>query len=139
MKDRLARLSETLGVPDISPALSTFISTMIAAGIGPTAAKDLITRGYQLQLLEGSARSSEPDVPVQATDNKPSYEDLEAELHLLEEVCAFYANDEDRYIRSRGEPYGSIPTEVGMKARSARHRFNEREASAEADAGIEPA
>ena len=49
------------------------------------------------------------------------------ELHLLEEVCAFYANDEDAVLDDTGEPYGSIPTEVGMAARSARRRFQERE------------
>jgi hypothetical protein len=54
-------------------------------------------------------------------------EKLVAELHLLEEVCAFYANDEDRYLAGDGEPFGSIPTEVGLKARSARERFNQRE------------
>lgn len=53
-----------------------------------------------------------------------------AELHLLEEVCAFYANDEDRFNREGGEPFGSIPVEVGMKARQARERFIEREARA---------
>jgi hypothetical protein len=59
---------------------------------------------------------------------KPTYEELQAELWLLEEVCAFYANDEDRYLKADGaaEPY-CIPTEVGMKARSARKRFLERE------------
>lgn len=51
-----------------------------------------------------------------------------AELHLLEEVCAFYANDEDSFNREGGEPFGSIPVEVGMKARQARERFIEREA-----------
>lgn len=51
-----------------------------------------------------------------------------AELHLLEEVCAFYANDEDKFNREDGEPFGSIPVEVGMKARQARERFIEREA-----------
>lgn len=55
-------------------------------------------------------------------------EKLVAELHLLEEVCAFYANDEDRYLAGDGEPFGSFPTEVGLKARSARERFNKREA-----------
>jgi hypothetical protein len=60
---------------------------------------------------------------------KPTYEELQAELWLLEEVCAFYANDEDRYLKAEGlaEPYGLIPTPVGMKARSARKRFLERE------------
>jgi hypothetical protein len=56
-------------------------------------------------------------------------EKLVAELHLLEEVCAFYANDEDRYLEGDGEPFGSIPTEVGLNARSARERFNQREAA----------
>lgn len=55
-----------------------------------------------------------------------------AELHVLEEVCAFYANDEDSFNRKGGEPYGSIPTEVGMKARQARERFIEREEGATA-------
>lgn len=50
-----------------------------------------------------------------------------AELHIVEEVCAFYANDEDGFNREGGEPYGSIPTEVGMRARQARERFIERE------------
>jgi len=54
--------------------------------------------------------------------------DVEGELHLLEEVCAFYANDEDAAIDG-DEPYGSIPTEVGLKARSARKRFRDREAA----------
>lgn len=61
---------------------------------------------------------------------------VEAEMHLLEEVCAFYANDEDRFIKADGnaEPYGMIPTDVGMKARSARARFMAREQAAQ-DAG----
>jgi hypothetical protein len=56
-------------------------------------------------------------------------------LHLLEEVCAFYANDEDRFLKDDGEPYGSIPTEVGMVARAARARFNARERAAIATQG----
>lgn len=56
--------------------------------------------------------------------------ETEAELELLEEVCAIYAKDEDRYLKENGEPYGSIPTECGMKARSAAQRFYDREASA---------
>lgn len=44
----------------------------------------------------------------------------------LELVCAAYADDEDRFNRGAGEPYGSIPTEVGLVARSARRRFRER-------------
>jgi hypothetical protein len=60
-------------------------------------------------------------------DAPPTADDLLAELHLLEEVCAIYANDEDRYLRDDGEPY-CIPPEVGMKARSARARYNARAA-----------
>lgn len=52
-----------------------------------------------------------------------------AELHLLEEVCTFYTNDEDSFNREGGEPFGSIPVEVGMKARQARERFIQRDAS----------
>jgi hypothetical protein len=55
-------------------------------------------------------------------------EDMVGELYLLEEVCAWYASDEDRYLNEDGEPYGSFPTEVGLKARSARKRFEQREA-----------
>ena len=53
-----------------------------------------------------------------------------AEQHLLEEVCAFYSDDEDKFNREGGEPFGSIPVEVGMKARQARERFIERAAAA---------
>ncbi|AQU87386.1 hypothetical protein B0W47_07765 [Komagataeibacter nataicola] len=62
---------------------------------------------------------------------------VEAEMHLLEEVCAFYANDEDRFIKADGnaEPYGMIPTDVGMKARSARARFMAREQAAQEAGG----
>lgn len=62
---------------------------------------------------------------------------VEGEMHLLEEVCAFYANDEDRFINADGnaEPYGMIPTDVGMKARSARARFMAREKAAQAAGG----
>ncbi|EGG74647.1 hypothetical protein SXCC_04751 [Gluconacetobacter sp. SXCC-1] len=62
---------------------------------------------------------------------------VEAEMHLLEEVCTFYANDEDRFIKADGnaEPYGMIPTDVGMKARSARARFMAREQAAQEAGG----
>jgi hypothetical protein len=75
---------------------------------------------------------SEPCPDCNAAPAAPAgdAEDLQKELHLLEEVCAFYANDEDRYLKSDGEAYGSIPTEVGMKARAARRRFNDRAAQA---------
>ncbi|UTC28103.1 hypothetical protein GURKE_00710 [Brevundimonas phage vB_BpoS-Gurke] len=52
---------------------------------------------------------------------------LRAELHLLEEVCACYADDEDAYLDGHGEPFGSITTECGMKARQARARWRARE------------
>lgn len=52
---------------------------------------------------------------------------LKAELLLLEEVCARYADDEDAYLDGVGEPFGSITTECGMKARQARARWRRRE------------
>ncbi|ACY33420.1 hypothetical protein [Comamonas thiooxydans] len=67
-------------------------------------------------LDEGRARAA----PAVGTSNAV------AEVHLLEEVCARYADDEDRYLAGNGEAYGSIPTEAGMKARAARKRFNSR-------------
>lgn len=56
-------------------------------------------------------------------------ETLEAELALLDEVCARYADDEDRTIRGHSEPFGTISTECGLKARAARKRFRDREAA----------
>lgn len=56
-------------------------------------------------------------------------ERAEAEIALLDEVCARYADDEDACLDGRGEPFGSITVECGMKARTARHRFKEREAA----------
>lgn len=53
--------------------------------------------------------------------------DALAELHLLEEVCAAYADDEDRYLNGKGEPYCVAP-EAGIKARAARRRFRDRAA-----------
>ena len=58
-----------------------------------------------------------------------------AEMHLLEEVLAFYVKDEDRYLKGEGEPYGSIPTDVGLKARSAARRFHAREQAAKHEGG----
>jgi hypothetical protein len=55
------------------------------------------------------------------------------EWELMQEVLAFYANDEDRTLREEGEPYGSIPTEVGIKARQHRASFQRREAAAKPD------
>lgn len=39
-------------------------------------------------------------------------------------ALSFYADDEDRYLKGEGEPYGSIPTEVGAVARRAREQHN---------------
>lgn len=55
-------------------------------------------------------------------------DDLIRQLELLDDTLALYATDEDRFLRSQGEPYGSIPTEAGMVARSARYRVQLREA-----------
>lgn len=58
----------------------------------------------------------------------PASDELLSELHLLEEVCARYTDDEDAYLRDEGEPFGTISTECGLKARAARKRYLEREA-----------
>lgn len=50
-------------------------------------------------------------------------------VELLEEVCARYADDEDAFLDETGEPFGSITTECGMMARSARTRFRARQAA----------
>ncbi|MEG3348370.1 hypothetical protein [Novacetimonas sp. GS1] len=83
-------------------------------------------------------RRTDMDVQIAARDAEITrLRVVEAEMHLLEEVCAFYANDEDRFIKSDGnaEPYGMIPTDVGMKARSARARFMAREQAAQNTGG----
>lgn len=53
----------------------------------------------------------------------PASDELLNELHLLEEVCARYADDEEAYLRDDGEPFGTISTECGLKARAARKRY----------------
>lgn len=77
---------------------------------------------------------------VPALLRKNGLADIAAEWELMQEVLAFYANDEDRYMKAAvayeegrdppddaGEPFGSIPTEVGMKARQHRAAFQRRE------------
>ena len=54
---------------------------------------------------------------------------LEAELALVDEALARYADNEDACLDGVGEPFGSITTECGLKAREARRRFRAREAS----------
>jgi hypothetical protein len=44
------------------------------------------------------------------------------EVYILRALLAAYVDDEDRYLKGVGEPYGSIPTEVGNAARAARNR-----------------
>jgi hypothetical protein len=69
--------------------------------------------------------------------------DLAAEWERMQEVLAFYADAEDNYLKGAiayeegrdppddvGEPFGRIPTEVGMKARQHRASFLKREAAA---------
>jgi hypothetical protein len=46
--------------------------------------------------------------------------ELEGDKKRLQEALARYADDEDRYNRGEGEPYGSIPIECGFVARQAR-------------------
>ncbi|MGQ3018763.1 hypothetical protein [Phenylobacterium sp.] len=88
-----------------------------------TPAERSAVTGYELGWRDGRNDALDPD--RLAADRTKA---LEEEVHLLEEVCAFYANDEDQFLDD-GEPYGTIPTEVGLKARSARSRFMAREAA----------
>jgi hypothetical protein len=109
------------------------MTASVAAPLVPvlTAAEQDRIEAAELQSwLVGNARSIRPVARVglmgwalAALKANPAM----GELHLLEEVCAFYANDEDAFNCKDGEPFGSIPTEVGMKARQARERFIERE------------
>lgn len=65
----------------------------------------------------------------------PAPDALRVDLELLEEVCARYADDEDAFLSDNGEPFGSITTECGMKARDARKRFRDRQAALQAEQG----
>ena len=62
--------------------------------------------------------------------------DIAAEWELMQEALTQYANDEDRYLNeaecdgNSGEPFGSISTEVGIKARQHRGAFQRRVAGA---------
>lgn len=42
-----------------------------------------------------------------------------AELGILRALLSAYVADENRYNRGEGEPYGTISTELGMRARAA--------------------
>jgi len=108
----------------------------------PTAdQQDLIEAAALQSWLVGNARSVRPVSnaglmawALAALKANPA----QAKVHLLEEVCAFYANDEDAFNREGGEPYGSIPVPVGMTARQARARFIEREESAKTPKRFNP-
>ena len=41
------------------------------------------------------------------------------EIETLRELLSAYVADETRFNRGEGEPYGSITTETGMRARAA--------------------
>ena len=87
-------------------------------------------------VLGNEADAKELMAAIEAAPAAPAVDASEAmaEVHLLEEVCARYADDEDRHLAGNGEAYGSIPAEAGMKARAARKRFKAREAAAQAAA-----
>jgi hypothetical protein len=103
--------------------LQSQLASLPVVAAGPMLAVNPENLGEVADAIIGAYISTLPDTP----------EKLVAELGLLEEVCAFYANDEDRYLADEGEPFGSIPTEVGLKARAARHRFDRREAAQRED------
>lgn len=45
--------------------------------------------------------------------------DLAQTIKGLRDLLAAYVADEDRFNKGNGEPYGSISTETGMRARAA--------------------
>lgn len=48
-----------------------------------------------------------------------AYAELRGELGVLRALLAAYVADENRYNRGEGEPFGTISTELGMRARAA--------------------
>lgn len=89
------------------------------------------------QLLAAARRglSAGADLPAapETLDGIPAalrsigWETIAHEWELMQEVLALYANDEDRASKGDGEPFGTIPTEAGMKARTHRAAFRRRE------------
>ena len=49
----------------------------------------------------------------------PLSERAAGEIERLHQLLAAYVADEDRWNAGKGEPYGSISTETGMRARAA--------------------
>ena len=45
--------------------------------------------------------------------------DAQSEIADLKRLLSAYVADETRFNRGEGEPYGSIATETGMRARAA--------------------
>lgn len=78
---------------------------------GQKASHDLIRQ----TLADGFSRTK-PTPAIEAVDRR-----------ALDKALAAYATDEDRYLAGKGEPYGSIPTEVGIVAREARKRVEQSE------------
>ena len=46
-------------------------------------------------------------------------DEIAVEIERLRSLLAAYVADETRYNRGEGEPFGSITTETGMRARAA--------------------
>lgn len=67
--------------------------------------------------------------PATVKDAAQHIDALERELALVDEALARYVNDEDAFLTDKGEAFGSITTECGIKARQARLRFWAREAA----------
>lgn len=84
---------------------------------------DMLVPGWRDEVSELGRVKTALDASHQEVDA------LRAELVLLDEVCAIYALDETRYLRDEGEPFGSVPTDAGLKAREAGRRYAKREAA----------
>ncbi|CAH2606263.1 conserved protein of unknown function (plasmid) [Rhodovastum atsumiense] len=77
------------------------------------------------------ARAVEPgDIDtVPAALRRIGWPHVAAEWERMQKVLALYASDESRYLCGQGEPYGSITTEAGIKARQHRAALLRREGS----------
>lgn len=112
-----------------SPAVPANCERCSGSGEDPEGFCDQ-SRGPNGATHDGPCRTCNGTGAAQSPDSGAGSDKVLAELHLLEEVCAIYANDEDRYNDGRGEAYGSVPVQVGFKARAARKRVMERMAAA---------
>ena len=69
--------------------------------------------------LRDAACDREPFTPDHAKCICRLASNAATEIERLRELLSAYVADETRFNRGEGEPYGSITTETGMRARAA--------------------